>query len=85
MRDGKWKLVWANDGPWELFDLEADRTEMNDLSDELPVRAARMQRQWESWARRSGVQFQSSFSYYRMIGKYRKLEMGEKKEKQKSK
>ena len=74
MRDGKWKLVWANEGPWELFDLENDRTEMNDLSKKYPTRAARMQRQWEGWARRTGVQFQTSFSYYRMIGKYRKLE-----------
>ena len=59
MRDGKWKLVWAGAGPWELFDLEKDRTEMNDLTGSLPRRAADMQRTWESWARRTGVQFQS--------------------------
>lgn len=72
MRDGKWKLVWHDDGPWELFDLEADRTEMNDLKDAYPKRFAVMKRQWESWARQTGVQFQTSFSYYRMIGDYRK-------------
>ena len=72
MRDGKWKLVWANDGPWELFDTEADRTEMNNLFESMPRRAAEMQRTWESWARRTGVQFQTSFSYYRMIGDYQK-------------
>lgn len=79
MRDGKWKLVWANDGPWELFDLDSDRTEMKDLTTKEPVRAAQMQRQWEGWARRTGVQFQTSFSYYKMIGKYRKLELPKEK------
>jgi len=72
MRDGKWKLVWAKDGPWELFDMETDRTEMNNLFESILRRAADMQRTWESWARRTGVQFQTSFSYYKMIDDYRK-------------
>ena len=32
LRVGKWKLVSAYKGEWELYDLEADRTEMNDLA-----------------------------------------------------
>ena len=72
IRDGNWKLVWAGNGPWELFNLAADRTEMHDLSTEFPTRAADMQRTWESWARRTGVQFQTSFSYYQMIDTFRK-------------
>lgn len=78
MREGPWKLVWANDGPWELFNLDADRTEMNDLSKMMPQRTARMKRLWESWARKTGVQFQTSFSYYRMIGDFRKIENSQK-------
>jgi arylsulfatase len=70
LREGKWKLVWSGDGPWELFDLVSDRTEMNDLVAEFPRKAADMQRRWEGWARRTGVQFQSSFNYYRMIGDF---------------
>jgi len=70
MRDGTWKLVWAKDGPWELFDMGKDRTEMNDLFESMPRRGADMRRTWESWARRTGVQFQTSFSYYKMIGNY---------------
>jgi arylsulfatase len=31
MRDGKWKLVSRHPDSWELYDLEADRTEINDL------------------------------------------------------
>ena len=72
MRDGKWKLVRSGEGPWELHDMEADRTESRDLSGEYPRRAADMQRSWEGWARRTGVQFQSSFSYYDMIKRYRR-------------
>ena len=37
----------------------------------LPRRAADMIRSWESWARRTGVQFQTSFSYYKMIRNFR--------------
>ncbi|MHC4119579.1 MAG: arylsulfatase [Planctomycetota bacterium] len=72
MRHGKWKLAWAGEGPWELFDMEADRTEMNNLFETMPHRSAEMPRTWQSWARRTGVQFQTSFSYYRMINDYQK-------------
>ncbi len=72
MRDGPWKLVWAGEGPWELFHLDQDRTEMHDLKTAHPKRFAKMKRTWESWARRHGVQFQSSFSYYRMQGDFQK-------------
>jgi arylsulfatase len=72
MRDGPWKLVWAREGPWELFHLDQDRTETKDLREAHPKRFATMKRTWESWARRHGVQFQSSFSYYGMQGEYQK-------------
>lgn len=56
IRDGKWKLV--SKGPtsaWELYDMEKDRTEMNDLSREERNRAAFMMHQWEQWAHERGV------------------------------
>ncbi len=31
VRDGKWKLVLRHRQPWQLFDMEADRTEQHDL------------------------------------------------------
>jgi arylsulfatase len=57
MRDGKWKLV-ANGprGPWELYDVEVDRSEMHDLAGQFPDRVAGMKEQWEAWSRRVGVQ-----------------------------
>jgi len=54
MRKGKWKLVAKGSaGPWELYDMEADRTEMHDLADQQPERLAEMIAQWETWARRA--------------------------------
>ena len=33
LRIGDWKLVAkGSDGPWELYDMKRDRTEMNDLA-----------------------------------------------------
>ena len=51
IRIGKWKLVArGSKGPWELFDLEADRTEMNNLVETHPARAQEMADLWEAWA-----------------------------------
>ena len=37
MRDGKWKLVAKGaNGPWELYDIDADRTELNNLAEKEP-------------------------------------------------
>jgi len=55
VRNGKWKLVAQESGQWELYDLEQDRTEMNNLIDEYPAIAARLKLEYEQWARRSGV------------------------------
>ncbi len=51
VRDGKWKLVAQGAaGAWELYDMDADRTELHDLVERLPERAAAMAKQWEAWA-----------------------------------
>lgn len=58
IRDGKWKLAWdAKRKQWELYDMEADRTEMNDLAESKPDLAKAMATQWEQWAKRTGVSF----------------------------
>ena len=56
VRQGKWKLVAANKGPWELYDLEADRTELNDLVSTNPAKVEELKTLWETWAHRCGVQ-----------------------------
>lgn len=56
MRERNWKLVakYPN-GKWELYYLEADRTEMHDLSTAEPKRVDAMVAQWEVWAKRCHV------------------------------
>lgn len=55
MRDGKWKLVREYPKDWELYDMEADRTEMHDLSSRYPDRVKKMSREYERWSDRCGV------------------------------
>ena len=37
-------------GPWELYDLAADRVESKDLAMQRPGVADRHRRKWEAWA-----------------------------------
>ena len=55
VRDGKWKLVMKYRGPWELYDMEADRTERNNLVAEHADMASRMIAQWDAWSKRADV------------------------------
>jgi arylsulfatase len=55
VRDGRWKLVQKWHGPWELYDLEADRTELHDLSQQQPEIAAKLEAAWNAWAARAFV------------------------------
>jgi arylsulfatase len=56
IRAGQWKLVAKGPrGKWELYDIDQDRTELRDLSDERPELAKKLQAQWEAWATESGV------------------------------
>ena len=54
IRRGKWKLVAKGaGGEWELYDMEKDRSELNDLSDERPGLAKDMEKEWEKFAKRA--------------------------------
>ncbi len=46
LRQGPWKLVSAKLGKWELYNLDEDRTELNDLAEQQPQRSAAMKAQW---------------------------------------
>jgi len=56
VRQGKWKLVSRHPGKWELYDLEADRTELNNLIEKNPAKAEELKAMYEAWAKRAGVQ-----------------------------
>lgn len=61
--DGKWKLVGSkvsvpgavDAAKWELYDLEADRTETRNLAASHPDVVANMAARWAEWANEVGV------------------------------
>jgi arylsulfatase len=55
VRLGQWKLVKRYPGDWELYDIDADRTELNDLAAVHPERVAELSAMYETWAKRCGV------------------------------
>lgn len=56
IRQGNMKLVAGKDGlPWELYDLEADRNELQDLAASYPDTVQAMATAWQTWADRVGV------------------------------
>ena len=55
IRDGSWKLVGQRHGLWELYDIEEDRTELQDLIETHPARARELAGKWDAWAERVGV------------------------------
>jgi len=53
---GKLKLVAREkDGPWELYDMENDATETNNLANQCPDLVEKMAEMWKSWAIRTKV------------------------------
>ena len=55
IREGKWKLVSLAAAPWELYDMDADRVELNNLAASQPERVKEMSAKWEAWAKRTNV------------------------------
>lgn len=55
VRQGKWKLVCRYPGPWELYDMEAGRTEMLDLASRHPDIVQELAALYEKWAQRCEV------------------------------
>jgi arylsulfatase len=55
VRKGKWKLVSLPQGPWELYDMDVDRSELNDLSGIWVDTVAALQDRYQEWADRVGV------------------------------
>ncbi|PAW90715.1 MAG: hypothetical protein B9S33_01330 [Pedosphaera sp. Tous-C6FEB] len=60
LRDGKWKIVTefrANQPTkWELYDMDADRTELRDIAAAQPEKLKELVGKWQAWADRVGVQ-----------------------------
>ncbi len=50
-RNGRWKIVKdQTSDQWELYDVEADRSERNNLAERYPERVEQMEAKWYEWA-----------------------------------
>ena len=52
---GQWKLVSRYPGPWELYDTDADRTELFNLAAVYPEKVVELSDLYQRWAERCGV------------------------------
>jgi arylsulfatase len=55
VRDGRWKLVKVQKGLWELYDMDKDRCELNNLINQYPGRAKSMEKMYNEWAEKAYV------------------------------
>jgi arylsulfatase len=59
IRQGKWKLLWLCEphgpGKWQLYDLDNDPGEMNDLSARRPMIKEQLLRHWTEYAAANNV------------------------------
>jgi len=55
VRTQDWKLVGGRNGPWELYRIDQDRTEMRNLAPHEPDIVQDLAQRYEKWAQRTGV------------------------------
>lgn len=55
VRSGRWKLVGCSALPWELYDLESDRTELNNLAAAEPGKVRELADRYEQWVAHCGA------------------------------
>lgn len=58
IRVGDWKMTSLKGNPWELFRINEDRTEMNNLAAEFPEKVAELNEAWVLWAEKAGIHLQ---------------------------
>ncbi len=71
VRAGQWKLVRQYKQPWELYDMETDRTEMNDLAATHSEKREELVQLWTDWATANDVAFPERFNMYEHLKKQR--------------
>jgi arylsulfatase len=55
VRSGGWKLVRKHAQDWELYAIDSDRAEQQDVAADHPALVAELAERYEAWARRCGV------------------------------
>lgn len=53
--DGEWKIVRFRDKPWELYNLDVDRGETNNLAEKKPFLLNQLIAKYEAWAKKNNV------------------------------
>ena len=56
---GDWKLVSADRGPWELYHLKDDGTELHDLAREMPAKRDELKKLHAAWAKRTNLNLEA--------------------------
>ena len=70
IRRGRWKLVREYPSPWELYDMDTDRAEKQNLAEDNPDIVRELVVQWEAWGHRVGVvPWDNVLAGYRAEGK----------------
>jgi arylsulfatase A-like enzyme len=76
-RVGKWKLVSYFDQPWELYNLDLDRSESNNLVADRVNIATRLEAAYHDWAERAGViPWETAKDYSVYVARRKKEEKG---------
>jgi arylsulfatase A-like enzyme len=55
VREGRYKVTALRGEPWRLYDMQRDRTELDDLAAQQPQRVAALARKWDRWAEENQV------------------------------
>jgi arylsulfatase A-like enzyme len=55
VREGRYKLTALRGESWKLYDMERDRTELEDLADRQPRRVESLAKKWDAWAAENQV------------------------------
>ena len=72
MRWGNWKLVREYKKPWELYSMDKDRTEMQNLAQSNAAKKDEMVKMWKTWATKNQVAFPERFNMYEFLNKKKK-------------
>ena len=60
VREGKWKLLFNREGSLELYDLEADMSEKNNLVKQRPEVVKRLQKTFKDWKNQMAPQIRKA-------------------------
>jgi arylsulfatase len=72
---GEWKIVSAHyrGGIWELYNIEKDRLEQNNLASRYPEKVEELSKEYHSWAKRVMVYPEKEINF-KYVKKYKGIQ-----------